>query len=102
MKKVSERDANYGKKTIEVRVRFFTDSIADTKGKIIPKVCWDGGAVFMIKNEAHGIVPQPPEIFNTMTEIVPKIETVLRQHGVKVVRSVTAKKLYTSYEKLKD
>jgi hypothetical protein len=42
-------------------------------------------------NNVHDITTGSPVPFNSMTEILPKIERVLKAHGVKVVRKKTAK-----------
>lgn len=94
MERIGEREAEYGKRMIEVKVRFWTDDIAEGEGKIRPKVCWESGVVRMERNDLHGIDPEYPKPFNTMTEILPKIEQVLKVHGIKVVRKETAKRLY--------
>ena len=37
--------SNDNEKMIEIRVKFWTDSIAKTKGNIVPKNSWDSGVV---------------------------------------------------------
>jgi hypothetical protein len=71
---------------IELRVRFWTDSIADGKGKIIPKHAWDAGVVHIQSNAAHGLAPdpKPPTPFNSLAELPAKIEQVLIANGVKL------------------
>lgn len=100
MRRIEEREAEYGKRMIEVKVRFWTDSIAEGEGKILQKVCWESGVVRMERNNVHGIIPEYPVPFNSMTEILPKIEQVLKIHGIKVVRKETAKGLYTTIDKI--
>src|SRR6266851_8764840 len=58
--KPEAREAKHGEKMIEVKVLFWTDSIAPTKGKIIPKNAWTSGVVRIESNKAHGITPQNP------------------------------------------
>lgn len=99
MEKFEGREAKYGKKMIEVKVRFWTDGIATEKGKIVPKLCWEGGVIRMERNDAHDIIPGNPTPFNTMTELVPRIEQVLKCYGVKVIRG-TAKGLYTTGDRI--
>ncbi len=100
MRRIEEREAEYGKRMIEVKVRFWTDNIAEGEGRILPKVCWERGVVRMERNDAHSITPDYPVPFNSMTEILPKIEQVLKTHGIKVVRTKTAKGLYTTIDKI--
>jgi len=95
-----EREAKYGEKMIEVKVRFWTDSIASEEGKIIPKVCWEHGVIRMERNDAHGIIPKEPLPFNAFTEILPRIEQILKSYGIKVVRKETVKGLYTTQDKV--
>jgi hypothetical protein len=75
-------EAKHGERMIEVRVRFWTNDLADRKGKIRPKHAWAGGEVVMKANDAHGIRPQESAIFNSMAELPAVIEKVLKQHGV--------------------
>ena len=69
-----ERIAKQGEKMIEIRVRFWTDSIAATKGQIRPKHAWSGGVVMMQRNPAHSISPKNPAPFNNMAELPDVIE----------------------------
>lgn len=100
MRRIEEREAKFGKRMIEVKVRFWTNNIAEKEGEIRPKVCWERGVVRMERNNVHGITPEYPVPFNSMTEILPKIEHVLKIHGIKVVRTKTAKGLYTTIDKI--
>jgi len=93
MLRYKEREAKWGTKMIEVNLRFWTDGIAK-KGKIRPRECWESGVIRMTRNPSHRIVPRSPVPFNTMNEILPKIEQVLRNYGIRVHRMKTAKGLY--------
>jgi hypothetical protein len=84
---VEAREAKHGSKMIEVKVRFWTNDIADDKGKILPKHAWGSGVVRIDSNSSHGIVPREPLIFNSMAEIPAKIEKVLIDHGVTIHKS---------------
>lgn len=81
---LSEREAVHGKKMIEIKLRFWTDALAGEKGRILPKHCWGSGVIRIDRNELHGIKPAAPVPFNSLSEIMPKIEKVLRQHKIKV------------------
>lgn len=99
MRKAEDLDAEYSKRMIEVKVRFGTDNICEGR-RIIPKVCWESGVVSIERNDVHDITPGHPVPFDSMTEILPKIEQVLETHGVKVVRKETVKGLYTTIDKI--
>ena len=77
-----EREAEHGEKMIEIKIRFWTDSIAEQSGKIRPKHAWSGGVVRIERNDAHGIIPQKPVPFNSLMELPSVIEKVLIAHGI--------------------
>lgn len=81
---IGEREAVHGKKMIEIRVRFWTDQIAEDKKNIIPKHCWDSGVVRMSSNDLHSIKCLSPIPFNSIPEILPNIEKLLKNHGIKL------------------
>lgn len=93
---IETREAEYGSRMIEVRVRFWTDSIADGKGKIRPKHAWSNGVVRLASNASHGIKPKNPRPFNSISELSMAIEKVLIEHGVKIHPNGTMKKLLSS------
>jgi len=80
---IDEREAVHGKKMIEIRVRFWTDQIAE-EGKIMPKHCWDSGVVRISSNDLHSITSSNPVPFNSLLEILPKIEKLFKKHGIKL------------------
>lgn len=82
--KTESREALHGKKMIEVKVRFWTDNIAEDRGKIVPKHCWNSGVIRMSSNDAHGINASKPVPFNSLSEIMPKLEKVLKQNGIHI------------------
>lgn len=73
----------YGDKTIVLKVRFFTDAIAEN-GQVLPKNAWTNGVVSLVANPAHGIPSGYKMVFNTLAEIGPAIEKVLVQAGIKL------------------
>jgi len=83
---IESREAKYGERMIEVRIRFWTDKIAEGEGQIRPKHAWASGEVKMRRNESHGITPKGPRLFNSLMELPVVIEKVLIQHGVKLRR----------------
>ena len=76
------RTAKHGDKMIEVRIRFWTDGIAEQKDTIIPKHAWDSGVVVMDSNKSHGIAPESPQPFNSILDLQSAIAKVLTEHGV--------------------
>jgi hypothetical protein len=79
---LESRVAAHGQKMIEVRIRFWTNEIADQAGQIVRKNAWDGGVVHVQGNKSHGIEPMNPIPFNGMAELPAKIEKVLLAHGI--------------------
>jgi hypothetical protein len=77
-------EAQHGQKMIEVRVRFWSNSIAPEKGKIVPKHMWGGGVVRMAPNKAHGITAAGPVPFNSLMDLGAVIEQVLIDNGITV------------------
>jgi hypothetical protein len=89
---IESREAAHGKKMIEVKVRFWTNDLADGKGKIRPGHAWGSGVVRISPNDAHGIKPLDPIMFNSLAEIPSKIEKVLIDHGITIHKSERMKK----------
>jgi len=92
---VESREAKHGSKMIEVKIRFWTNDLAEGKGRIRPKHAWGSGVVRITRNDSHGIEPLAPIVFNSLAEIPMKIEKVLIDHGVKIHQSERMKK-YTA------
>ena len=84
MVSIRQREAKYGEKMIEVKVRFWTNNIAYKEGLIKPKHAWASGVVRMERNDSHDIVPSYPVPFNSLMEISSVIERVLIEHGVQL------------------
>jgi len=76
------REAKYGQKMIEVKLRFWTDDIADESGKIIPKHAWSSGVVRIEPNNSHGIVTSIPKPFNSLLDVGAIIEKMLLEQGI--------------------
>ncbi len=79
---VAAHDAKYGDDMIEVKLRFWTNNIAEAEGKLVPKNAWAAGIVRIEQNTAHGIKPRRPEQFHTLLDIGTAIEKVLIAHGI--------------------
>jgi|SRR5947209_7566496 len=80
-KDVVARAAAQGERMIEVKLRFWTNNLAD-KGKVIPKHAWASGVVRMEGNKSHGIKPGAPKPFHSLLDIGAVVEKALIEHGV--------------------
>ena len=76
------RTAKHGDKMIEVRIRFWTDGIAEQKDTIVPKHAWDNGIVVMDSNKSHGIAPKSPQPFASILDLQAVLAKVLTEHDV--------------------
>jgi hypothetical protein len=85
-------EAKHGEKMIEVKLRFWTDKLADEDGKVLPKHAWSAGVVRLERNGTHNIVPGPPIPFNSLLDVGAVIEKALIGHGIKLHRSRREKK----------
>lgn len=81
---LQSRQAKLNEKMIELRIRFWTNDIAKTKGEILPKHAWDGGVVLMERNTSHEIEPENPKPFHSVMDLPAVIEKVLIEHGVQL------------------
>jgi hypothetical protein len=95
---LAARDARYGEKMIEIKVRFWTNGVAKEEGKIVPKHAWSGGVVRIKKNKSHAIVPLSPVPFNSLMEIAAAIEKVLIEHDIAIHPSDKMYKYYKCCE----
>ena len=93
-----EKKAIHGKKMIEIKVRFWTDGIAEVEGNIVPKHCWDSGVVRASRNDSHEITSYEPIHFDSLPEILPKIEEVLKQSNIKIHHGRKSKHYITANE----
>ena len=80
-------EARRGEKMIEVKVRFWTNNIAETKGHIVPKHCWAGGMIYTPKNASHGIKSSRKKPFHSLDEVQSVIEQAIIDGGIKVHES---------------
>jgi hypothetical protein len=77
---------------IEIKVRLWTDGLADGRGKIRPKHAWTAGVVRIERNDAHGIVPLAPLPFNSLMDLTAKIERVILDHDITLHKSQRMKR----------
>lgn len=93
---IEEREAAWGGRMIEVRVRFWTNDLSTGKGKVRPKHAWTSGVVRIEKNEAHGIAPGEPYPFNGLFELHDIIGRVLVANKIRLHPSTRDRKVLTS------
>ena len=69
---------------IEIKVRFWTNRIANRPGHIVPRHARSSGVVKIARNEAHGITPkkQRPVPFNSLLDLGAAIEQVLIKNRI--------------------
>ncbi len=79
----NEVAAVHGETTIEIRLRFLTDDIAESKEKrkIVPKHCWTMGLACIPTNKSHGIGYREIH-FDSLMEIPAKIEELIIKEGI--------------------
>lgn len=75
-------EAAHGQKMIEIKLRFWTNDIAEDKGKVIPKHAWSSGVVRIEKNASHGIKPGNPKPFESLLDVGSVIEKVLLEQNI--------------------
>lgn len=79
---LSAREAHFGEKMVEVKIRFWTNDISPENGKIKPKHAWSSGVVRIESNSSHGIVPGNPKPFHSLLDVGSVIEKVLIEQGI--------------------
>ena len=89
---VAAKEAAHGQKMIELRVRFWTNDLADQPGKVAPKNAWAAGVVRIESNAAHGLKATSPAPFNSLPELSGVIERVLIEHDIKLHPSTKERK----------
>lgn len=86
--------APHGKKTIELRIRFFTDQLSSVPGNIWPKHAWDRGSIYTVVNDYHDI-EVAGATFNSTAEITLAIEKVLVKAGIRLHPTGRAGAIYS-------
>lgn len=74
--------AKHGEKMIEIRIRLWTDGIADSEDEIVPKHASMSGVVSLRPNKAHGIAPAKPVPFNSFLDLGSVLEELLIDHEI--------------------
>lgn len=93
---VIEKEAKHGEKMIEVKIRFWTNNIAEEEGKIVPKHAWSSGVVRIESNASHDIKPGKPIPFHSLMDMNAVIEEVLIKQGITLHTSRNLRKYVTS------
>lgn len=86
------REAIHGERMIEIKVRFWTNDLAQGKGQIIPKHAWSSGVIRIDANKSHGIIPSEPIPFQSLMDIGHAMEKCLLEHGIQLHPSKRARK----------
>jgi hypothetical protein len=76
------REAKHGQRMIEIKLRFWTNDIAEEAGQIVPKHAWSSGVVRIESNKAHGIVPGAPRPFHSLLDVGAVVEKLLIDQGI--------------------
>jgi hypothetical protein len=96
---VIEREAAQGEKMIEVKLRFWTNDIAEESGKILQKHAWSSGVVRLERNRSHGIEPGKPLPFHSLLDVGAIVEKALIEHGIVLHPSKRMQKYISKEEK---
>ena len=89
---IGAKERVHGEKIIEVKLRFWTNCLADRKGRIIPKQTWPSGLVGIEGDKSHEIVPREPIPFHSLLDLGRAIEKCLLDQGMQLHPSKRARK----------
>ena len=89
-------EAQHGEKMIEIKLRFWTNDIAEESGKVLPKHAWSSGVVRIERNDSHGIKPGAPLPFHSLLDVGTAVQKVLIEHGDILHANRTMKKYFTA------
>ncbi len=93
---IEEKEARFGERMIEIKIRLWTNDIAEGEGAILPKHAWTSGVVRLTRNDIHGIDPKKPLPFNSLMDLPGVIEKVLIANGITLHKSRLMKKYMKS------
>jgi len=97
-KDIEQREAQQSERMIEIKVRFWTNDLAEGKGVILPKHAQSSGVVRIERNKSHGIIPQKPLPFHSLMDLTSVIEKVLVAQGITLHSSRKMKKYFEPEE----
>ena len=89
---IDEKEAAFGERMIEIKVRLWTNDIADTEGSVLPKHAWSSGLVRLTRNATHGIGSNKALPFHSLMDLTSVIEKILIQNGITLHASRETKK----------
>jgi hypothetical protein len=95
---LEEREAQQGKRMIEIRIRFWTNNLAKNTSEIRPKHAWSSGIVRMERNQSHNIISDAPAMFHSLMDLPAVIEKVLVATGVTLHACRRMKKYFEAEE----
>lgn len=84
----------HGERMIEVKLRFWTNDIAETPNLICRKHAWTSGIARINKNVAHGIKGSDPVPFHSLLDVGRAIEKAMIQAGISLHHSRREKKYF--------
>jgi hypothetical protein len=90
------KDAAIGERMIEVKIRFWTNDLADGAGRVRPRHAWASGVVRMDPNATHGVTPGSPAPFHSLLDLGSVIEKVLIAHGITLHPGRRMKKYFSA------
>jgi hypothetical protein len=77
----ASRDAAQGERMIKVKLRFWTNDIAE-EGKVVAKHAWSAGVIRMERNNTHGIHPWSTKTVSLAAGHRCSDRKTLLEHGV--------------------
>lgn len=80
---------SHNNRGLTLKVYFYGDVAGKDPAPVVPKVFWEGGRVFLVRNDLHGIEPKHSLPFNHATDLLWKINCLLRDHGIEVLKPRT-------------
>jgi hypothetical protein len=92
--KITGSQAQPGEKMLEIRIKFWTDQIAETRGEIVPKHALDAGIVYMPRNKSHDIHSTESEKFHTLLELPAAIQRLLIKQSIKLHQGRVTRKYF--------
>jgi hypothetical protein len=92
-KEVLAKEASQGEKMIEIKLRFWTDGLAE-KGKVLPKHAWSAGVAGIERNKTHGFESSTLKHFHSLLDIGQVIEAMLMEQGITLHTSKKMKKYF--------
>ena len=81
---------------ITLTLWFWTNDLAEQKGRILPKHARAAGMVGIDRNAAHGITPGKTKPFHSLLDLGAVIEKELIEHGVTLHAPKRMRKYFTS------